>query len=146
MSPSQLKTIARTIDIVPRIRVSWELVGDTEEGASSDEDLWGDSTDPAGPGLYPGNWQKIQIKLERENKYASNKPAFAKTTRSVEAGCWIILGDKETNKVLAIKRVSSLKRRFLKYEMGVTVPESSEIELLLISDSYLGLDQQYTIS
>ena len=64
----------------------------------------------------------------------------------MEAGYWIILGDRENNKVLAIKRVSSLKRRFMKFEMGVTVPESSEIELLLVSDSYLGLDQQYTIS
>lgn len=113
MTQGELKSLFRAIHILPRTRVTWELLSDTTEGAlSDDEDLWGDSEDPAGPQLYPGQYQQIQITLERENKYATNKPAFCKTTRSVEPGYWLILGDKELNKTLAIKRVASIKRRF----------------------------------
>jgi hypothetical protein len=53
----------------------------------------------------PGDSRKIEIMLERQSRYKPNYHAFKRTSRSVEAGYWIILGDRESNKVLAIKRI-----------------------------------------
>jgi hypothetical protein len=91
--------------------VSWSVAENKDEESEEEESLWGDPKDPSSVGLNPHEIVKLDIVLDRANKYGRNRPAFSKTSRSVEAGFWLILADLENNKVLAIKRIASLKRR-----------------------------------
>jgi pre-mRNA-splicing helicase BRR2 len=55
---------------------------------------------------------------------------------------WLVVGDKATNTLLSIKRVSFTAAT--KTKLKFNAPESqSKLTLYLISDSYIGCDQEY---
>lgn len=65
-----------------------------------------------------------------------------------EEGWWLLLGDAETHELYAIKRMSvglSATARLNFPVLAGNLEELREATLMLISDSYLGLDQQHTI-
>lgn len=65
-----------------------------------------------------------------------------------EEGWWLVLGDVDTHELLALKRISfrDLTTTRLTFPLsngaGKTI---SEVTLFFVSDSYQGLDQQYTV-
>jgi hypothetical protein len=59
---------------------------------------------------------------------------------------WLILGDEETGELLALKRISFRRRMSTKLAFGT--PEDAgrqKMALYLMSDSYIGVDQQYEL-
>ncbi|KAI4978691.1 hypothetical protein ZWY2020_015444 [Hordeum vulgare] len=68
-------------------------------------------------------------------------PRFPKTK---EEGWWLVVGDSSTKQLLAIKRVTLQKRARVKLEFtAATETGRKDYMIYLMSDSYLGCDQEY---
>lgn len=65
-----------------------------------------------------------------------------------EEGWWLVLGDVSTHELLALKRLSFRDITTTRLTFPVTNGAGktmSEVTLFFVSDSYQGLDQQYTV-
>ena len=72
-----------------------------------------------------------------------------------EESWWLVLGDAKSNALLAIKRLA-LQQKCTRAKLEFTLPSStsssastasaSELLLYLMSDSYLGCDQEYKLT
>jgi pre-mRNA-splicing helicase BRR2 len=61
-----------------------------------------------------------------------------------EEGWWVVIGDSSTDQLLAVKRVALQKRARLKLEFTAAAEAGKkDYMVLLMSDSYLGCDQEY---
>lgn len=64
-----------------------------------------------------------------------------------EAGWFLIIANPETNEVMGLKRLTF--KRFTSKNLIVLLPDDfeseSKIKVYLMCDSYIGLDQEYTI-
>ncbi|EDN06152.1 hypothetical protein HCAG_02755 [Histoplasma mississippiense (nom. inval.)] len=54
---------------------------------------------------------------------------------------WLVVGEEKTNSLLATKRITIRKKLQLKLEYIVPTPGEHELTLFLMSDSYVGVDQ-----
>lgn len=73
--------------------------------------------------------------------YAPNFP------KQVDEGWWLVLGDTVTGELLALKRISAI-RGTSAATLAFVAPEEPgayEYTLYLMSDSYMGLDQQCSV-
>jgi pre-mRNA-splicing helicase BRR2 len=59
---------------------------------------------------------------------------------------WLVVGDDKTNSLLAIKRVTIGRELNVRLEYPVPTPGNHELKLLLMSDSYVGVDQERQFS
>ncbi|KAK0079487.1 hypothetical protein PV325_001204 [Microctonus aethiopoides] len=91
----------------------------------------------------------LLIEMRRKNNPASkvHNPKFHK---GKDEGWFVILGDVRNNEVWALKRISSIKTQARTYQLQFTAPQqpsTGPVRLIfyLMSDCYLGFDQQYDI-
>lgn len=54
---------------------------------------------------------------------------------------WLVVGDEKSNALLAIKRVTISRSLSLRLEYTVPTPGKHKLKLFLMSDSYVGVDQ-----
>ncbi|TVY81829.1 Pre-mRNA-splicing factor brr2 [Lachnellula suecica] len=54
---------------------------------------------------------------------------------------WLVVGDESSKTLLAIKRITIAKSSTVKLEYTVPTPGKHELKLFLMSDSYVGVDQ-----
>lgn len=54
---------------------------------------------------------------------------------------WLVVGDESTKTLLAIKRVTITRKLTLRLEYTVPTPGQHDLKLYLMSDSYVGVDQ-----
>lgn len=67
-------------------------------------------------------------------------PLFPKEKKE---GCWIVVGDTKTNKLLSLKRVNLQRKQKITLEfMAPDEPGDHGLSLFCMSDSYLGSDQE----
>jgi pre-mRNA-splicing helicase BRR2 len=59
---------------------------------------------------------------------------------------WLVVGEESTKTLLAIKRVTVGRRLGAKLEFTVPTPGKHDLKLFLMSDSYVGVDQEPTFS
>ena len=59
---------------------------------------------------------------------------------------WLVVGEEKTNSLLAIKRVTIGKKLEMRLEYVVPTPGEHELTLYLMSDSYVGVDQDPTFN
>uniref|UniRef100_A0A914XKB1 Activating signal cointegrator 1 complex subunit 3 n=1 Tax=Plectus sambesii TaxID=2011161 RepID=A0A914XKB1_9BILA len=95
--------------------------------------------------------QPYLLMIDLERLGAANKrdtkavaPRFPKPK---DAGWMVVVGSKETGELIALKRIGPLKGRTsanVELRMPTTTGRLA-YELLLLSDSYLGIDQQYEL-
>lgn len=57
---------------------------------------------------------------------------------------WLVVGDESSKTLLAIKRVTVGKQLKVKLEFTVPTPGKHDLKLFLMSDSYVGVDQEPT--
>ena len=88
-----------------------------------------------------------QVTLERDADEVTkvptvHAPRFPKTK---EEGWWLLVGDGKSNGLLCIKRITLQLKAKVKLEF--VAPEAGEYAytLYLMSDSYLGCDQEYEL-
>ncbi|KAF0990898.1 hypothetical protein HZS_5841, partial [Henneguya salminicola] len=89
---------------------------------------------------------QITIELERDDAIAESviAPYFP---YSRDEAIWVVVGDSISDTLLAIKRVSLLKSSTVK--LDITAPEEAgqhNYNLYVISDSYIGSDQEFTLT
>ena len=66
-----------------------------------------------------------------------------------DEGWFFVLGENDVNDLLALKRVTFARREETTVSLSFYTPKDSGrkiYSLFLLSDSYLGLDQQYEIN
>ncbi|KAM3453768.1 hypothetical protein NHJ6243_009061 [Beauveria neobassiana] len=89
---------------------------------------------------------KIARNLEEEDgEYDSTVHAPFYPTKKME-NWWLVVGDDKTNSLLAIKRVTIGRELNVRLEYTVPTPGNHELKLLLMSDSYVGVDQERQFS
>eukprot|EP01012_Entosiphon_sulcatum_P019666 TRINITY_DN24576_c0_g2_i5.p2 TRINITY_DN24576_c0_g2~~TRINITY_DN24576_c0_g2_i5.p2 ORF type:complete len:511 (-),score=149.36 TRINITY_DN24576_c0_g2_i5:115-1647(-) len=157
-SPAKLQDLAVVCNGYPNIGVEYRLADRVaEEGAEEGQSI------------------TVQVALEREHEEGAEPlrsaprvyaPLFPKPR---EEGWWVVVGDPKTNQLFAIKRLSILQKANLKLEFqcpafpsapspsqvgegegegegeGAAGAGAAVVTLYLISDCYMGCDQEYQI-
>ncbi|CAD6222866.1 unnamed protein product [Miscanthus lutarioriparius] len=100
-----------------------------------------------GDDITAGDNVTVQVTLERDMTNVSSEvgpvhaPRFPKPK---EEGWWLVIGDSSTNQLLAIKRVALQRRARVKLEFSAPAETGrKDYMIYLMSDSYLGCDQEY---
>ncbi|XWW92957.1 hypothetical protein V2A60_000885 [Cordyceps javanica] len=89
---------------------------------------------------------KIARNLEEEDgEYDSTVHAPFYPTKKME-NWWLVVGDDKTNSLLAIKRVTIGRELNVRLEYTVPTAGNHDLKLLLMSDSYVGVDQERQFS
>eukprot|EP00041_Stephanoeca_diplocostata_P037705 m.1438324 g.1438324 ORF g.1438324 m.1438324 type:complete len:285 (+) comp25090_c1_seq3:6103-6957(+) len=92
----------------------------------------------------------LQVKLSKTSAGDRNyRPKMARTGRPVNEGWWLVLGEPTTGELVALKRIGGIKGKSLTTTLAFWSPEQpgpASYSLYLMSDCYMGLDQQYEIS
>ena len=63
-----------------------------------------------------------------------------------EEGWWLVVGDVAANSLLCIKRISLQLKAKVKLEFTAPEPGEYAYKLYLMSDSYLGCDQEFELN
>nr|XP_010936311.1 DExH-box ATP-dependent RNA helicase DExH14 isoform X2 [Elaeis guineensis] len=88
----------------------------------------------------------LNIRLEKTNSKRLTSRAFAPRFPKIkDEAWWLVLGNVTTSELYALKRVSFSDRLFTRMELPPTVINPQETKLILVSDCYLGLEQEHSI-
>jgi len=109
----------------------------------------------------------LEFELEDEENLRANEPSYLKINieREVDEdeefdptvhapfypakkteNWWLVVGEESAKTLLAIKRVTIGRKLNLRLEFTVPTPGRHDLKLLLMSDSYVGVDQEPTFS
>lgn len=129
MSDSQLLDIALFCNRFPNIDMSYEVLD--------------------GDDVRPGDNVTLQVTLERdlEGRPEVGQVDAPRFPKSKEEGWWLVVGDSESNQLLAIKRVSLQRRSKVKLAFAAPAEAGKKsLTIYFMCDSYLGCDQEYNFS
>uniref|UniRef100_A0A1I7YF31 SEC63 domain-containing protein n=1 Tax=Steinernema glaseri TaxID=37863 RepID=A0A1I7YF31_9BILA len=92
----------------------------------------------------------VNIVVERENDEDGLAPAvvaplYPDAAKRKDEAWWVVLGDKESNELLAIKRVTVNTTQKFALDFTPTKAGRHEYKLYAICDSYVGVDQEFDI-
>jgi len=100
-----------------------------------------------GEPLQPGGLGVVKVYLERINHHYSMRAAFTKFPKPKDLVWWLVIGDKDRNSILALKKIN-LRHKLkvsLKVQLPLKLTSDKRLSLFLVNDSYLSLDQEYDI-
>lgn len=86
------------------------------------------------------------VNLKRTNRSKKQFVSISNYPKPKECTWFLMVGNPRTNELLGMKRVAF--KRFTTKEITISLPEDfggGPLELHLICDSYIGLDQCYTL-
>lgn len=99
--------------------------------------------------ITAGEPSYLKIKIEREvdedEEFDPTVHAPFYPVKKME-NWWLVVGDEATKSLLAIKRVTVGRNLNVRLEFTVPTPGEHELKLFLMSDSYVGVDQEPTFS
>lgn len=101
-----------------------------------------------GDNIHAGEPAYLSVQIERE---VEDEEAEVDTTvhapfyptRKME-NWWLVVGEESTKTLLAIKRVTIGRQLKVRLEYTVPTPGQHDLKLFLMSDSYIGVDQEPT--
>ncbi|XP_051139813.1 DExH-box ATP-dependent RNA helicase DExH12-like [Andrographis paniculata] len=129
MPDSQLMDIARFCNRFPNIDLTYEVVD--VENIAAGEDI------------------SVHVSLERdlEGRTEVGPVDAPRYPKSKEEGWWLVVGDTETNQLLAIKRVTLQRKSRAKLDFSAPAEAGKKTyTLYFMCDSYLGCDQEYSFT
>lgn len=129
MSDLQLLDIAKFCNRFPNIDLSYEVI-------DSDN-------------VRAGEYVTLQVTLERdlEGKTEVGPVDAPRYPKAKDEGWWLVVGDTNSNQLLAIKRVSLQRKAKVKLEFAApTEATEKAYTLYFMCDSYLGCDQEYSFT
>ncbi|KOS20322.1 Pre-mRNA-splicing factor brr2 [Escovopsis weberi] len=88
---------------------------------------------------------KLTRNIEEDDEVDSTVHAPFYPTKKME-NWWLVVGDDKARNLLAIKRVTIGRELSVKLEYTVPTPGQHSLKLLLMSDSYVGVDQEREFS
>ena len=106
---------------------------DLEHSVEDEDDIR--SNDPAYISI------KLQRNVDEDDDVDPTVHAPFYPTRKME-NWWLVVGEESTKSLLAIKRVTVMKELEVKLEFTVPTPGEHHLKLYLMSDSYVGVDQE----
>ncbi|XP_034936753.1 activating signal cointegrator 1 complex subunit 3 [Chelonus insularis] len=89
----------------------------------------------------------LLIDLRRKNNIGNAK-LITKFHKSKDEGWFVVIGNAKNSEVLALKRIPIVHKNSKTHQLQFSVPElpgRTRLFLYLMSDCYIGLDQQYEI-
>ncbi|KAK5628101.1 hypothetical protein RRF57_003816 [Xylaria bambusicola] len=100
--------------------------------------------------IYAGEPAYLNVRIEREvedeeGDVDTTVHAPFYPTKKME-NWWLVVGDEGTKTLLAIKRVTIGRQLKVRLEYTVPTPGHHDLKLFLMSDSYIGVDQEPTFS
>jgi len=122
MSDSQLHDVARFCNAYPSLEVEHELL-------------------TKAPSV--GDSISLSVSINRENNVSSVVAPFFPQRK--EEGWWLVLGDPASNQLLTIKRVSIGSEYNAQLDFSLSSSGRHKLKLYLMSDSYIGADQEFEI-
>jgi len=130
LPPSKMQDIAQFCNNFPDIDVKYQLEDESE--------------------VVAGESAVLTVDLEREEDEEQTGVPMVNAPRYPQLkaeGWWLVLGNPKTNELLSIKRIS-MKKHALTSKLEFTAPEAGKhtFMLYLMSDSYVGCDQEYEIT
>jgi len=161
-APNAHKELIRRVKGLPLLRVSFELrivePSDEEEAKDLQELAEGRNVDKPPPLTQPYNVPPgCDLELTVNLKYG-NVPekyfmaAKSEFTKKKTFSWWVLLGDLEVDELVDVKRVMMPAKRgfdrravFSFNSPGEEDGETFKLSVIVCSDSYYGLDQQYDI-
>ena len=98
--------------------------------------------------LEEGGQAIINFNLKMINDSYPLKVRVKSYMKSKEASWWIIVGNEETNEMLALKKLHFKKKakRSVKVQLPENFSKNKYIKTYLISDSYIGINQVYDLN
>ncbi|KAK4192708.1 putative pre-mRNA-splicing factor [Podospora australis] len=87
----------------------------------------------------------IERELEEDDEFDPTVHAPFYPARKTE-NWWLVVGEEKTKTLLAIKRVTVGRNLNLRLEFTVPTPGRHDLKLFLMSDSYMGVDQEPAFS
>ena len=89
---------------------------------------------------------QLVVSLTRTNSAPTANVSICNFPKVKEAGWFIVVANPDTKEVICLKRVSF--KRHISKTLIVVLPDdfkNTPLQVLLMSDSYIGIDQTYTI-
>ncbi|KAF3647169.1 hypothetical protein T459_32880 [Capsicum annuum] len=126
MSESQLMDIDHFCEGYPYIDLTYDVLG--------------------GGNVRAGDNVTLQVTLERDLKGRSEVgPVLApKYPKDKEEGWWLVVGDIESNQLVAIKRVNLHRKSRIKLDFTAPAEAGTrKYKLYFMCDSYLGCDEEH---
>ena len=150
-TPQQIFEMTRFLKHMPNIQIefSFKVQLEDESVCQVDTNLTSNRTITVHR-LLPGKEHIVEVRLHQMYKRAGVRGNRAETPRfpkPKDEGWWVILGEKNSKSQISLKRVSAIKR-VSNISLAFTTPTKPAhhtLSLFLMSDSYIGLDQQYDI-
>lgn len=130
-----LKEIYKTLEKVPLVEMKYSVAK-----TNSDEEVL------VGETLVEGGEAMVMINIKRTNRYNKQWVAASNFPKPKECTWFLLIGNEETNELVAMKRIAF--KRFASKNLNICLPKNFKTEKLkvfLLCDSYIGLDQEYTI-
>uniref|UniRef100_A0A0N5BBZ1 U5 small nuclear ribonucleoprotein 200 kDa helicase n=1 Tax=Strongyloides papillosus TaxID=174720 RepID=A0A0N5BBZ1_STREA len=125
MDRSKLNDVAQFCNYYPSIEISYDI--------SEKSPIVGDTV-------------SVDVTMERDNDIDGLAPPvvapFYPATRKDE-GWWLVIGEPESNTILAVKRVTVHASAKVKLDFIAPSPGKHDLKLYFICDSYLGADQEF---
>lgn len=96
--------------------------------------------------IQPGEQVNVAVAMEREDEVTG--PVIAPLfPQKREENWWVVIGDTKTNTLLSIKRLTLNQKAKIKLDFTApTITNSYSYTLYLMSDAYLGCDQEYKLN
>nr|XP_043640038.1 DExH-box ATP-dependent RNA helicase DExH14 [Erigeron canadensis] len=87
----------------------------------------------------------LSIRLEKSNRRKTARAFTPRFPKLKDEAWWLVIGNTLTSELHAIKRISFTERLVTRMKLPQSTTSFQGMKLLLISDCYLGFDQEYSI-
>jgi pre-mRNA-splicing helicase BRR2 len=158
LGEAELADVARFCNRFPSINVRFEVAaGDASAAGGGAAE--GEGAAPPAVQCAAGDTVSVVVTLERDastegmEEGAGVGAVFAPLFPAPKSeGWWVVVGQPGANAILAIKRVALAQRLSVTLEFPAPAPAGGagaeqlvKAQVLLISDAYLGVDQEYAL-
>jgi pre-mRNA-splicing helicase BRR2 len=125
LSMSKMADVAKFCNRYPNIELSFEVEDKNE--------------------ILIGSQVNVNVQLEREDEVSG--PVIAPLfPQKREENWWVVIGDTKSNTLLSIKRLTLTQKAKLKLDFAApNAANSYTYSLYLMSDAYMGCDQEYKL-
>ncbi|KAF2598132.1 hypothetical protein F2Q68_00012454 [Brassica cretica] len=87
----------------------------------------------------------LEIRLEKISKRNTSRALAPRFPKVKDEAWWLVLGDTSTSELFAVKRVSFTGRLITRVELPPNITSLQDTKLILVSDCYLGFEQEHSI-
>lgn len=136
LDEGQIDQVYRVLKSLPILRVNFRVSGENCDGTRASEVI-----------VRAGEEYTLHVYLERMNSHVDRK-AYAPRFHKVKYEGWFLtVGSVESGELLAMRRVSFQNRKTTVQLLFIapSKPGPAILTLYVLSDTYLGLDQQYDV-